>query len=416
MGEMKETVAVAKDALDRGADDENIMEQHFQKLIWEMSDTTIDLIDDHSPSVYGILVHERLFWEGMVVRQDISREKGSENDTGRPSEPNFQDMNSLSLRKEPENGGPKTVILCYEGPTENNTNPMDPRNLVMAYEESNRVMPVVSDFDCFIVGTRGVRYEESMAEDQLAILKWCVNQIETVLDRGIQSKGWTSQWLDILKSETLKGFHPNVPPLGFSDPKSNEIMKHAIHRLRKEGAVRHGSECFNYYFPQELDDEFLVISHDLPGDLRWRYVDKKGLQDVMLKQIDLGYTFPINPKWILCDRGWKSIYDKLMASQRANVQESLQIWYPKETGIREKIEEIYNRYPNGFQCADDKATSNENDGTAAMDLAEQELRAYLTFQRAKRKLRGLFVWRRLLSEIRKDHKRGHSSSLSNKVK
>ena len=25
------------------------------------------------------------------------------------------------------------------------------------------------------------------------------------------------------------------------------------------GAVRHGAECFNFYFPQDLDDEFLVV-------------------------------------------------------------------------------------------------------------------------------------------------------------
>ena len=28
---------------------------------------------------------------------------------------------------------------------------------------------------------------------------------------------------------------------------------------------RHGPECFNYSFPQELDDKFLVISDTLEG-------------------------------------------------------------------------------------------------------------------------------------------------------
>ena len=27
----------------------------------------------------------------------------------------------------------------------------------------------------------------------------------------------------------------------------------------RRGAVRHGAECFNFYFPQELDPEFLVV-------------------------------------------------------------------------------------------------------------------------------------------------------------
>ena len=32
-----------------------------------------------------------------------------------------------------------------------------------------------------------------------------------------------------------------------------------VHSTVACGAVRHGAECFNYYFPQEMDDEFLVI-------------------------------------------------------------------------------------------------------------------------------------------------------------
>jgi len=404
--EMMEVFVKAKVVVEEDEADDDVMEWHYQKLVWEMTDTQIDLIDDYASSVYGMLVPERLFWEGIVVRQDISREKGSRNDTGRPSEPNFQNMNSLSLRKEPKYGGPKTVILQYEAPGEENPNPMDPRNLVMAYEEDNRIMPVVSDFDCFIVGTRGVRYEEPMEEDQLNVLKWCVDQIETVLDSGAQSKSWTSRWLDILKVEALKGYFPTPPPLGFSDPKSSNMMKHAINRLKKEGSVRHGAECFNYCFPQELDDEFLVICHDLPGSSRWCYVDEVGLQDLLSKQVDRGYTFPINPKWILCDQGWKAIYDKLMASKSPNVQDSLRMWYPTEMGLREKIEEIHKRHPNGFQRLDDnQVDEEEQDGTAAMDLAQQELRAYLTFQRAKRKLRGIFVWRRLLLGMRKGQER-----------
>ena len=48
-----------------------------------------------------------------------------------------------------------------------------------------------------------------------------------------------------------------MPKYGFGDPKSYAIMKFAVQRLEDSGAVRHGAECFNFYFPQELDDEFL---------------------------------------------------------------------------------------------------------------------------------------------------------------
>ena len=29
--------------------------------------------------------------------------------------------------------------------------------------------------------------------------------------------------------------------------------------LKECGAVRHGAECFNFYFPQELDPDFLIV-------------------------------------------------------------------------------------------------------------------------------------------------------------
>jgi hypothetical protein len=235
---------------------------------------------------------------------------------------------------------------------------------------------------------------------------WCVNQIEVILDGDAKTSSWTSRWLDVLKQSAAKGFHPQMPPLGYSDPKSHNMMKHAVRRLKKEGAVRHGAECFNYYFPQELDDEFLVISDNLSGQtLPWKYVGKEGLQEILKEKIDLGYTFPIHPKWIMCDFGWKEVYDKLMASNRTNVQDSLKVWYPPESGIREKIEVIHQRHPEGFMRGLGRAQSHrfeEMDGTAAMDLAEQELKYYLTLQRAKRKLRGYLLWSRILTDKRKE--------------
>lgn len=406
--EMMDTVAKAEAIVAAEEEDEDTMEWALEKLIWNMTDSTIHFLDDCTPNAFGMDVPERLFWEGVVKRRDISRAPGSENDTGRPSEPNFQNMNNVSLRKKPANGGPKTVLMYYTDPNDRNPNPMNPLNFVMAYEEHSRVMPVVSDFDCFLIGTRGVEYKEPLADDQLGVLQWCVNQVETVLEDGKQAASWTSRWLNILKTQAAKGFHPEIPPLGFSDPKTNTIMKHAIHRLNEEGSVRHGAECFNFYFPQELDDHFLVISDNLSGtSLPWKYVDPKGLQEILKEKIDTGYAFPINPKWILCDPGWKDVYDKLMSSKRTNVQDALRMWYPPESGIREKIEAIHHRHPEGFQRLDDQANDadNDNDGTAAMDLAEQELRYYLTFQRAKRKLRGMLIWKRILDEHRQSKKK-----------
>lgn len=100
----------------------------------------------------------------------------------------------------------------------------------------------------------------------------------------------------------------------FKDPTSYNIIRGAVHRLRNNGAVRHGPECFNFSFPQAQmeDDLFLVISDTLPGKVPWKYVKSDELIDILCQKVDEGFTFPLNPKWVLCDRGWKRVYDKLL--------------------------------------------------------------------------------------------------------
>mmetsp|Transcript_20561 Transcript_20561/g.28624 ORF Transcript_20561/g.28624 Transcript_20561/m.28624 type:complete len:164 (+) Transcript_20561:1674-2165(+) len=149
------------------------------------------------------------------------------------------------------------------------------------------------------------------------------------------------------------------------------MQENAVDRLVGSGAVRHGAECFNFVFPQELDEEFLIISDPsiVHGTVAWQYVDQAGLQKFLTEMINRGFTFPLNPKWILCDPGWKDIYDKLLESDRTNVQESLNTWFPKNSGIREKIEEIYQKNPNGFTRQRRSEIFRRETGTAEMDLA-----------------------------------------------
>ena len=99
-------------------------------------------------------------------------------------------------------------------------------------------------------------------------------------------------------------------------------MELAVNRLNRDGCVRHGAECFNYYFPQMLDDHFLVIGEAINDKgPPWKYVTIDGLQNFLKQKIKEGFTFPLNPKWVLCDPGWKEIYDALLDSTSANVQE-----------------------------------------------------------------------------------------------
>jgi len=256
-------------------------------------------------------------------------------------------MNITALQAPTVFGKPKAVLI-QNASTSDNLNPFE---LLMAYEENGKVIPVVSDFDNLLVGTRGVSYNSPLPSDQIEYLKYMVSSIEKIHDKPC-SQPWTSRWLEILKEQSNAGVHPNIPQFGFGDPKSIGLIKTLTKRLSNNGAVRHGSESFNYYFPQELDEEFLIIYDGHNPDqngLKWEYVDVVGLQKILNDKIDEGFTFPLNPKWILCDQGWSKIYQKLLSSNHRNVQESLDVWFPPESGIKSHIERIRKNHPEGFQ-------------------------------------------------------------------
>jgi hypothetical protein len=345
--EMIETVKMARQVLaDWNSDEESRSDATESLSSLDMTNPAIAFIDDHAPSNYGLEIPVRLFWEFYIAQSDISRALGSEFDTGRPSQPAFQDMNHAAITSAPKyDGAPRAVVWQMSDPEA----PMCPFSLLMAYEEHGRVRPVVSDFDCFLAGTRGVSYSTPLPPEQLEISEWCVSRIEAILDSPPSAESWTCRWIDILKEASKQGIHPKIPQFGFGDPKSYAIMKHAVGSLDQSGAVRHGAECFNYLFPQELDDELLVISDQLPGKVPWQYMNANGLQEFLSGMLDKGYTFPLNPKWVLCDPGWKKLYDKLLLStSKPNVQDSVNVWFPKDSGVREKIEAIHKKHPNGF--------------------------------------------------------------------
>merc|ERR1712032_1115213 len=98
----------------------------------------------------------------------------------------------------------------------------------MAYEEHGRVKPVVADFDCFLLGSRGVKYEKPIPPEQVKIVKWCIDGISDVLDERAVSQSteeWMQTWFKVQKKAALKGYYPVQPKYGFGDPKSYEIME-----------------------------------------------------------------------------------------------------------------------------------------------------------------------------------------------
>ena len=349
----------------------------------------LKLMDKYArKGLFGLELAQRLFWKGYVMEQDISRPRGSELETGRPSTPGFQDANNktlkMALKRTPE-PSPMPVVYQFDQDLA-----MRPQTLVMAYEENGTVTPVVSDFDGFLLGWRreALWFGCNIPRQQEDLMMWCIKHIEDILDSRPTTDTWTVRWLEVLKREASSGFIPEIPEYGFGDPKSYGIMEEAAKRLIDTGAVRHGSECFNYYFPQEIDDMFLLISDTL-SPVSWKYVNVEDLQALLSQKIAEGFVFPLNPKWILCDPGWKKLYDELMASDALYADMSKDVWYPPFLGIREKIEEIHKRHPYGFRQRTGRVSFEAKkgysplrqnlekgvtmSGNAAFDLAELEL-------------------------------------------
>uniref|UniRef100_A0A7S3VCX3 Uncharacterized protein n=1 Tax=Chaetoceros debilis TaxID=122233 RepID=A0A7S3VCX3_9STRA len=366
-------------------------EKAMENYVNEVDDPHIYHLDD---SGIGLDIPERVFFETYITRQDLRR--SPDFTTGRPSIPEFQDMNCATTRKY-SGSGPRAVVL--QTSTDSSAG-LCPQGLIIAYEDGGSVVPVASDFDCFTVGTRGVAYDSPMAKEQVELMKWLVQKIKKILKHPASDQSWTSQWLKVMTESYNEGFSPVVPQYGFGDPKSYEIMEGAANRFRyydKNGAVRHGAECFNYVFPQELDEWFLVISDTLPGNVPWVYVGVEELKNMLLEKIDDDFCFPINPKWILADSGWKKLWDKMLASTCENTVISMETWYPKESGIRELIEDVHSECPNGYAAAErDKSSGTyKQSGRSAMILAQERLRRHVIMRRVKLKIRVALMFGKL---------------------
>ena len=142
------------------------------------------------------------------------------------------EMNFKIIRTIP---GPKKRAVVYQFSEDD---AMDPRTLLMAYEEYGKVKPVVSDFDCFLLGSRGVKYKNPIPPDQVKLVQWSVKNISELLDERVASSsraGWMESWFKVLKKAALKGYYPKTPKYGNGDPKSYEIIKVAVSRLQATG-------------------------------------------------------------------------------------------------------------------------------------------------------------------------------------
>ena len=217
-----------------GVDYDKCEEALEDLMVHEIINPSIDTIDLYAPrGMYGLELPEKVMWDGYVKDSDITVEKGGDYDTGRPSFPEFQDMNIHTLRKEMDKRSrwekmqdQDPLPVLYHGDCGkigeeimvDNVNPMDPRGLLMAYEENGNVMPVVSDFDCLLFGTKGVPYIRPYPARELSMLTKCIDGIEEILSGKVSSpnKGWTQCWLDIKKKEVKSKFAGAMPKFGYA--------------------------------------------------------------------------------------------------------------------------------------------------------------------------------------------------------
>jgi len=300
---------------------------------------------------HGLDVPELLMREVYIKNSDISPAVGWE--TGRDSEPAFLDMNLHSLRG---GGSPSVVLYQYD-----KCDPMNPLGLLMAYAETHKapgahdevhqVKPVVSDFDTLLVGSRGMRYEPT-PPDQVTLMNWALDKTTQLLAHP-ESKGWMGRWLNVLKEEAAQarnGFHPVPPQYGYGDPTSYGLIREIVHATADCGAVRHGAECFNFYFPQELDAEFLIVWDGLDSP-PWKTVKEPELRAFLLERAKEGYSFPLNPVWPVRDVGWLEVLHALQAHEEA--AHNLNSWFPPESGVLKRIAEIHAEYPDGFIVANE---------------------------------------------------------------
>ena len=122
-------------------------------------------------------------------------------------------LNLHATRSLPDpDGPPRAVVWQHDA-----QRPLNPRGLLVALEEAEigRVRPVASDFDAFLVGSRGIRFE-ALPEDQVKLVRWLISNIEGVLAEP-GGEPWMKRWLRVLSSASSKGFHPDIPPFGFGD-------------------------------------------------------------------------------------------------------------------------------------------------------------------------------------------------------
>jgi len=218
-----------------------------------------------------------------------------------------------------------------------------------------------------------------LPREQQDLATWSLDRTFDILQNP-GPNSWTSRWLEVLQAAHLEGFHPEIPKYGFGDATSYQLTEAVCNATNRTGAVRHGSECFNFFFPQELDEEFLVIWEGFP-DKPWDYKSEEDLRTFLRERIQQGYAFPINPVWPVRDAGWYEVFQDLRNCEAA--RGPLNSWFPAESGLLQKIEELHAEFPGGFEQREDVRGRRQTVGFDLDGCERAEIAQFKAVQRAQ---------------------------------
>eukprot|EP00933_Yihiella_yeosuensis_P006845 TRINITY_DN111664_c0_g1_i1.p1 TRINITY_DN111664_c0_g1~~TRINITY_DN111664_c0_g1_i1.p1 ORF type:complete len:618 (+),score=43.53 TRINITY_DN111664_c0_g1_i1:152-1855(+) len=287
-------------------------------------------------AVYGLVVTALQLQEAFLappLTRDVQW------NYGRESSPMFMDWNLESVASFGEPSNPEVPPVCLvQG---DSLNPFNARGLLMAHICQKQVRPVTSDIDLWGYLIQGGPHDD-LDEQNSKLAFWCLEQTEQIIASSSR-EDWDTQWMQMLQKGGKSAFAhlctEDMSPLGFGDDRLIEIIRGCVARTSETGAVRHSAECSNWYFPQPLDDHFLVICADVPSGWlqQWRYMTEDGLRTFVQDMATKGFAAAINPTIPVRYPAWRDIYSRTATEGRTEA-------------ILQRVQRLCDEFPFGFQA------------------------------------------------------------------
>ena len=213
------------------------------------------------------------------------------------------------------------------------------------------MLPVVSDFDTFLIGSRGVTYDATPPK-QVELMQWALTHTAELLATP-NNKGWMSRWLSLLKEEAANASTPPSPSMASATRRPTASSARSCRRPGGAARCATAPSASTSTFLQELDPEFLIVWDGLnePSQAdpdkteQWKSVNEEELRAFLLERAAEGFSYPLNPVWPVRDPGWLEVLRALQKHEDSVA--NLASWFPPM--VLELIEEIHSTYPMGFR-------------------------------------------------------------------